>query len=52
VSLFQTLKDPIGYLSESQEKQRKGITETRIRELGLKKVIQEKFTDIICPPSA
>jgi hypothetical protein len=49
--LCQTLKDPNVSLSDSQENQRKWITGTRTQELGLKKGIQEKFTDIICPPS-
>jgi hypothetical protein len=49
--LCQTLKDPNISLSDSQENQRKWITGTRTQESGLKKGIQEKFTDIICPPS-
>jgi hypothetical protein len=51
VLLCQTLKDPKVSLSALQENQRKWITGTRTQELGLKKGIQEKFTDIICPPS-
>jgi hypothetical protein len=50
VLLCQTLKDPKVSLSDSQESQRKWITGTRTQELGLNKGIQEKFTDIICPP--